>query len=480
MGEAEVIIALRTFSGPNLGAEVMLPPGTYIIGTDYSCDVVLGDSSMAPRHAALTAEAGQPGQVPRVHVKPLDAPIVLEEEDIPEEGRDIPPATPWFLGLTCLSWNMPHAPREEIMPRLPGLPAQPPAGEEPEPAPRQRVPAREEAAAGATDIGEETPTPLPRQRRWPVRLVLLLLLVVAGTLIFEFRGNPDSTEELAVKLRQEIRQAGLDKVVVSSEGERITVSGSVLNEKERGLIWSMARNLKCPVYIRVGVREDMAQAVKMKLNSGGIFPEVTFPDGGETLRIAAYIRDLPTENAAFAALAKDLPGLPQIEKRVVHAEQLKAFIERELDRARLRNIDIVLGAGRVELTDPSPSGNHDALQRTMTRIEENLHIPLAYTIISRDSPPPGGGSDARATALVPGGISPDMPAVSPGNAPPGGVQITGVTLGSMRFISLGNGQRIFEGGMLPDGHVLERISLDALVLNKNGRTTTYPLRGNNE
>ena len=50
----------------------------------------------------------------------------------------------------------------------------------------------------------------------------------------------------------------------------------------------------------------------------------------------------------------------------------------------------------------------------------------------------------------------------------------------MRFISLSDGQRVFEGGRLPSGHILEAISLDNLTLSRDGQTTTYPLRGNNE
>ena len=477
MGEAEVIIALRTFSGPNLGAEVMLPSGTYIIGTDYSCDVVLSDSSMAPRHASLTAASPQPGQRPRVHVKPLDAAIFLEDEPIPESGREIQPATPWFLGLTCLSWNTPHAPREEIVPRLSGRPTQ---TETAAPA-KLRLAGKEQAASSSNFVGSEQPTRLSRQRRWLFRLALLLLLITSGSLIFEFRpGSPDATEEQAATLRREIQQAGLNKVVVSSsENGHITVSGSVLDEKERSLIWSMARNLNCPVYVRVAVRDDLAQAVRMKLNSNGIFPEVTFPGRGDGMRIAAYIKNIQTENAVFASLDKDMPGLPHIEKRIVYADQLKGLIERGLDQARIQNVNIVLGAGRVELTGNSSSGNHEEMQRVMQQIEDNLSIPLAYTIISQDASPGGGGSQT-VQPLVSGGISPDMAASSSGKFTLEGVRVTGVTMGAMRFISLGNGQRIFEGGMLPSGHVLENINLDSLVLSKNGRTTTYPLRGNNE
>ena len=488
MDEAEVIIALRTFSGPNLGAEVLLPAGTYTIGTDYSCDIVLGDSSMAPRHAALTAERSQPGRLPRVLLKPLDAEILLEEEPLPAEGRDIPPATPWFLGLTCLAWNRLNAPREEIIPRLVRQPepAAEPLSAQPTQEPAPASPARLDVtprgeSTTANTVAIKMPTPLPKPRRWPARLALLLLLLISSLLVFEFTGVQDSTEDSAVKLRETIRQHGLDSVQVSSESGRLTVSGSVLNEQERALLWSMARNLKSPVYILVSVREDMAQAVKMKLNSHGIFPAVSFPGGGKDLLVAAYIKDAHTENAVFASLIKDLQELPPIERRIVHAAQLRDTIEKALQQADLRDVKITLGAGRVELASSSPASHHEALQQVVQRLEEDLNLPLAYTIISQDSPLPEGAEGSQAgTQLVQGGISSDMKAFVPEKTPLEGMQISGVTLGSMKFISLANGQRIFEGGLLPGGHILEAISLDALTVSKNGRITTYPLRGNNE
>ena len=44
---------LRIFSGLHIGAEIELTEGVYVIGTDDSCDLILSDSSLKARHAAL-------------------------------------------------------------------------------------------------------------------------------------------------------------------------------------------------------------------------------------------------------------------------------------------------------------------------------------------------------------------------------------------------------------------------------------------
>lgn len=506
MAEAEILIALRTFAGPNIGAEVMLPEGAYTIGTDGSCDIVLSDSSLAPRHAAFTVAPTQPGHNPTVHVAPLDGDVILEDAPIPPEGLDIEPATAWWLGMTCLSWNRPHAPREEIIPRLPGqTPGAAKTAESASLADTAAEPGPDAVAGGKTDtspapgllsvtgndIGGGPATFLPQKRRRWAWAAGLLCLIIVGAMSFGWNSRSGDTEELAAQLRQSVKEAGLDMVAVASDGDNISVSGTVNDEEDRSKLWNMAQNLKHPVYIRVGVLEDMAQAVAMKFNSRGIFPAVTFPGKGDVMRIAAYIRDAKTEDAAFSSLSKDMPDLPTVERRIVHADVLKAAIERELASVKLSNVNLGLATGRVELTETATAGSHEILQVVMEKVEETLGVPIAYTLITQDAPA-GEQTQANAQAqvteiLVPGGISPDLPQTAAGGGASGGsgavfdgLSVTGVTMTPMRFISLSDGQRVFEGGRLPGGHVLEAVSLDSLTLSRDGQITTYPLRGNNE
>ena len=56
-------------------------------------------------------------------------------------------------------------------------------------------------------------------------------------------------------------------------------------------------------------------------------------------------------------------------------------------------------------------------------------------------------------------------------------QVSAVSMGPMKFITLKNGERVFEGGELPGGYVLEKVSVDELTLTRNNTTTLYPLRG---
>ncbi len=90
------IIVCRLFSGPHLGAELVLPAGQQVIGADDSCDVILQDGSVASRHAVLDIAFDADGTA-SVRVTPLDGEVLLDERPLPPDGAIIPERTPFFL-----------------------------------------------------------------------------------------------------------------------------------------------------------------------------------------------------------------------------------------------------------------------------------------------------------------------------------------------------------------------------------------------
>ena len=91
------IIVCRLFSGPHLGAELVLPAGQQVIGADDSCDVILQDGSVASRHAVLDIAFDADGTA-SVRVTPLDGEVLLDERPLPPDGAIIPERTPFFFG----------------------------------------------------------------------------------------------------------------------------------------------------------------------------------------------------------------------------------------------------------------------------------------------------------------------------------------------------------------------------------------------
>ena len=93
-------VILRILSGAHLGAEIELTPGTWVIGRDDSCDIILTDSSIAARHAALRiTDAGV------LEFDPLDGTILTALEEAPEDGMLVAGRI-YRLGGVLFAWGV--------------------------------------------------------------------------------------------------------------------------------------------------------------------------------------------------------------------------------------------------------------------------------------------------------------------------------------------------------------------------------------
>ena len=113
-------ICLYVFSGPHLGACVELTEGSWVVGSDDACDIIL--TGLAPRHAVLDISSEE-NAFPVLAVTPLDGPLRLQGEEPVEPAEADGPLRPaagsaWYLGTTCFAWNRPGVPQESLVPEL--------------------------------------------------------------------------------------------------------------------------------------------------------------------------------------------------------------------------------------------------------------------------------------------------------------------------------------------------------------------------
>ena len=113
-------ICLYVFSGPHLGACVELTEGSWVVGADDACDIIL--TGLAPRHAVLDISSEE-NAFPVLAVTPLDGPLRLQGEEPVEPAEADGPLRPaagsaWYLGTTCFAWNRPGIPQESLVPEL--------------------------------------------------------------------------------------------------------------------------------------------------------------------------------------------------------------------------------------------------------------------------------------------------------------------------------------------------------------------------
>ena len=435
-------ISFRILTGPHMGAELVLPAGALLIGSDDSCDVILQDSSVAPRQVRLDIAA----EGPSVRVTPLDKTVLAGGEPVPAEGAELPPATPCQLGLSCLAWITPDE----------------------DPAVWTRVLAEVGARAAARPTGD-------RLRR---TLTLLGALLCLCGLVFSYAGRSPDPEKRAEQVQELVASSGFGGLRAVPMGQGVAVLGVVGSDAERATLLNLARNVHYPVYLDLVVRGDRVEALRAAFNSRGFFPPVDEEDG--RLRAALYVKDGLAEEWAFSSVRDDVPGLRDqaawdaLERVVRHAADVEPVLRRALKEAGLEFVGIRFLNGQVELAGEFDSDQQRRLSETLDAVSAELGVPVTFSVV-----PSFARADAARgrTSSVP---EPEpRPVAEPESAadPLGGTQVTGVTLSPMKFISLSNGQRIFEGGLLPGGYTLDGIDVRVLTLRKGGQTLQYPLRG---
>ncbi len=579
-------VAVRVFSGLHLGAELEMNEGTYVIGTDESCDIILSDSVLAGRHAAFHVRLN--GTEPSVEIEPLDGSVFSGGQAL-KERTQLPQAKPFRLASVIMAWA-PSSSDADIWNSVeeflaaenaangPSVPVQNGAdvqeqasdahGEEETsgsgPAPETDAAAPENpAGAGGTDssspaAAEELALDPPEEKRGGClqRVLKWLFLAVAiglvAALCFSLKDKGPS-EDRVQTVRKLLDEAGYKKLSVTDAINSVSVSGRIASDSERGRILKLAQFLPFPVYLNLTVRSDAADAVQASYNAMGLYPEVSElpPANRMSLFVRGYIRDGVLEEKALAAARHNLPAVwtegrekqqkIEIYSEIRHQEDVALLLGPALAASGLHNaVQVKYMPGRVLISGALTTGMRNTLSSIASDIQQKLGVPVPIDIVNasfaRSMPSPAAPAKPREQAAAPAKkprketadkkdgkngqaektdktaeakqpdkaektdksgkavpppkpdvivtVQPEKPELPPMqfDAPPVvlSFKVTSVSMGALKFLSLANGERIFEGGELPGGYIVEEIGVNELTLSKNGQQIIYPLRGGHE
>lgn len=498
-------IILRVFSGIHLGAEIELAEGAYVLGTDDSCDLIFGDSSLVARHAVVRVASSDRG--PQVSIEPLDGPVFIDGNVIQQE-LSLPPRRPFRLGLVVFAWtesssagNAAWQEVEEFIARA-GEKDAPAAGENVSSAPTisavpdadanesADVPGQPPLSMTKEPAGEKEKTPPRSSGRLVKKAGLGLAVILVGLLSLTWNGSRDelSPEQ---RVRALLDEAGYQKLTVTGTENGVTVTGRIASDRERGRLLRLAQFLHFPVYLDVTVRSDAADAVKASFNTLGLYPDVTElpPSAHPGLLVKGYIKNGVLEEQALSEAIRNVPdlqtsqstGKPKLAlfRDIRHETDVQVLLVPALSAAGLDTVKTEYLPGKILLHGAFTPQTRASLEKAVAGVEERLGVPVRFDIINDSETLQPVKSDniyAREEKKIPARQT--TAPVEQESA--SGFRVTSVSMGALRFITLAGGERVFEGGDLPGGYRLEHISVDELTLSKNNSTITYPLRGSHE
>lgn len=481
MSNNETAISLRIFSGPHLGADIRLYSGIHVLGSGDSCDIILMDSTIKERHAILDVGFPPAQKQPIVRVRPVDGDILADDSPVPQSGITLPPCSPFYLGLSCFAWNMENSPWETVTARLSNQPQAlnqnntalvPP--NDPIPPMKDNIAKMPTNIEGNGNIVVET---APDSKSWLKKIrttgMLLVIFAILAALCFQFVPKGTRNREDAEYLALRLREKGITGVTASATARGIKAAGLVKNEQERTFIWQVAQEMQVPVQMDIQVQDDLARAVRDALNAQGLAVAVGLDDTGKvTLR--GYMENKLIESAALSSVKSDVPNINEISRKIVFAEQLSPLLDAALAEAGLDHVVVRYTPGVVSITGVLTTEEKERLEHVFQNLEKQLDVPLRYVLVP-PRPKKQSGKDASFGLGHKNSGRDDTE--EPGDSGPfQGKRVTGVTMSPMKFITLDNGERIFEGGLLPGGHTLEQVSPRELTLRKGNTVSKYELK----
>lgn len=509
-------IEIRILSGLHLGARIDLTPGTWVLGSDESCDLILSDSGLAARHCAF--EVRENGTVA---VTPLDATLLSAAGEEVASG-DIPAGNIYRLAGVLFAWGAQDAPDafwESVSLAVqqlsqPAKVAQQSEAEENEfPAPEANAEAPhtplEDAALQPVADGQE---PKASPQGGPGRKALVAAAVV-GALLFagfwvisspsfvaeddegwvhltENAGRMERAKHFFARffkdeaqsassdiLMQAIAEGFSDLAVKRLENGAYVVTGSVADDEARGRLVALARKMRVPVILDVTVDSDYTRAVQTAFNTLDFWPTVqlTKKDEGQELLVAAYMLDSVVEEKAFSDAEVSVPFIAEknlsrpmsVKRKIVHRPEVSRALAEAFGKAGLTGVRVDYLPGRLKFTTTLTAQTRPVLDAALRQAEATCGVALRMEVVNlADSNPGKMQATLKAAPVAQANVDPMKPTF----------RVASVSRGAIKFVTLSTGEKVFAGGRLPGGFTLESVSYDRLILSKFNKRIVYPLK----
>lgn len=406
---------IKIFSGPHVGAEVLLVAGETIIGSDSECDIVLDDRLIAPRHVAVTISDNE------IECKSLcDAPLLIDGKPCFE--TTVRPFQYFTIGTTHLAIGPADKPWPQF--DLSDFQLRSPT-EDPS---AQEAAEGENGANSSGDTFQEEGSLAANQDTPQVKgrfaigggaammlaVLLLNVLAISAGVSFNWFGSESPTElleELSVFTKlQQLTQSAAPHVVVEEKQSCVLMTGYVSTDNKRDQLRRLAQEITPSVSYQVQSTDSLRRAVQQQIEADGWSELDVTSVGPGRIRIRGNLPDTPAEHRRWQAT--------------------KQRIEEEIPTKQL-SFEIKKSKAATDIA----------------ATESNPHVPDSAAKFGETAP------------LVVSAVLP----------------ILDVRIANDKVITFVDGRQISIGGRFPDGSRVEKIDLNrAMVRTKSGQQLLVP------
>lgn len=468
-------VCLKVFSGPHLGAEIVLEDGEYLIGSGEDCDILLRDGMVAPKHMRLFIQADKP-----LRLLPIEKSVYVEGKKIDKVETPVELYQAVTIGTTLFSLGLEGEPWPDIKslsvaeasvpvvvemeaPAIAGpgeLPSEGGAAEGEEGAPSVQPPLIEE-------VTQPSVSPAKKWIRVGVytTLAALVLLVLGGMVYFKdlilkpagpevVEAPPPTTAELVQALFQRMQIA--NSVELVTKDNRETIQGYVDTSQQLFQLQREARQIDPRIKVDVWANDALLAAARDVVRGKGVRYDVQLVGNGEIL-VRGCSPDVNQARDVEERLRQDVPGLRKIETNIRSEyevlQEVVAFARQaglETVSFDLRN-DILMASGGIT-TEKYPVWKN--LRGELGRRYEGFLLVQDRVNTARAATPVAGTPEKKVDFSV-----------------------KLVNIGDTKWVVLDDNIKYFEGARLPNGATLLSIASDGIVVDSGRGRTVYKIGG---
>lgn len=458
----------RIYQGPQNGAQFELSEGEYILGSGDEADLIFSDEKMAPMHASLSIDKNC-----NLTITPKDGECYFNDELI-KEPTSLTSGIFCKLGSTILAvkgdgkWPDYDAYMEQ---KLQAFEASLKHREEI----NYEIPAEgKNEVVGNDNISYERKSFLISKSLslfLALLLILLLLALIAGPGFF--RENPQDADFSAV---QKVLEAGDYDIDLKAEQGALALYGSVPSQERLTELLNSLPEITSSLVMHLEIRDAYLLGIERTLKIMGFDAHLSYKDN-RSLEVSAYMKDPYVEARVLTALANQYHH--DFKSHIAYAEQIEPLLNKKLQQESLDFLKFNFTEGAIFYNGDLTLQERVRLASIKKDLSESLNIPLefystkeiakaAIETISADL------KEANTeTVLSPA----EIPEKTNSDKEPLAIDdIMGVTVEPLRFITLRNGHKYFEGGLLPSGYTISKIDIHKIEVKKGDDVREVRLR----
>lgn len=462
-------ILLHIFSGFHIGAEIILPIGKHTIGTHDSCDIILQDKCLAEHHLLIEITEHPSNNNKEIQksyfvtIQPLEGKVSLNNQEIQEQ-------TAWnegeLLALNTVNIAWANSDITHILHTLYTSLEQTQNYTLPQENNKQESLQKNTDKTLNANIVANSLAIIPNKKNKKKKFFLFFIsLFFLLTLVLTFTPLSKNEFKNTDEIKQYLEINGFPHINILVTEKGIQFQGIIKSDQERAKLYSLAQKMQFPVYLNLIIKEDIIKTIKQTLETKQIYPTVTLSQ--ENIFIGYYVKDPLFMQRGYTALKELIPYYaelePKIQEKTIFAQELHEKIKEKQKKYHLENIFIEYRTGDILITGIQNKQDKEKLITLFTELEKELGFALVYRIKNKEA-------QKTFSSDIKKGISKKEKILNKTD-----FAITSVNTNAIPFITLDNNEKIFEGGLLPNGSRLEKITLKELTISTHGVISTIPL-----